>query len=773
MKKYIPFIVLIIVSVVFFYKSIFFLKVPFPGDILIAEYFPFKYESYLGYNPGSYPNKAQYFDVIRQMYPWKIFALAEIKAGRFPLWNPYNFSGMPFFANNQSSVLNPFNLLFFVASPPIAWSIFIFLQPLLASIFTYLYLRMLKLSSLSSILGGITYSFSLYMGVFMEYGNFGYSILYLPLILYAIEHVFNHNKSFYGPFISVLVAFAAFSGHLQLFAGVVIFCFLYVIAKCFIFKEGYKSLIIAILYLLLGVGIAMIQFLPTAELIQNAARSSHDLDVFQKNILIQIQQLILYVAPDAYGNPAVGNYLLSDSYPGNALYVGILPLVFAIFSLFQFKKNKYVFTFSIIGLGTLFFIVSNPISHFIYSLNIPFLSASAPSNYIFLVSFSLAVLGAIGLEQWLKRRDKKILLSILILACLLASSFILNKLFKIEVNLKQIGLGVGFMIISSSVITLFTFFKNKKFLYLLPLILVLDLLYYFIKFNPFVPAQTVFPKTELTSFLSSQNNTRVWGYSAGNMQPNFQTHYNLYSPEGYDPLYPKWYGKFIYSSRDGKLLQTFSESTRSDALIQNGYGEKDLRENNYRLKVLDNTGVGLILDRPESATSKYTFEGTRFKKIYDKNDFFVYKNTLSKNRVYLTTDYATYSSDKEFESKFFNGESVLLEKNPNIKILKGKEGTAEITLNTPGRIVVETTSSSNSLLVLLDTYYPGWSAKVDGINEEILKANYAFRAVSVPSGKHTVIFEYKPQSFYWGVIVTIISSIATIFMFIWIRKYLK
>ena len=774
MKKYIPFIILILISFVFFHKTILQFKVPFPGDILIADYFPFKYESFLGYNPGSYPNKAQYFDVIRQMYPWKVFAVQEIRAGRFPLWNPYNFSGMPLFANNQSSVLNPFNLLFYITSPPVAWSIFIFFQPLLASFFTYLYLKKIKLSDISSIIGSVAFSYSLYMSVFLEYGNFGYSILYLPLLLFAVENIFENKKSIFGPLIAVIVAIVAFSGHLQLFGGVVLFSVIYAIARFIISsRRNRASLVLIILFIILGVGIAIIQLLPTLELLVNSARVDHNIDVFQKDILIQIYQLILLIAPDSYGNPAVGNYLLTDSYPGNALYVGVVTLVFALFALFRFRKNFFVTLFSLFCLGILLIIVNNPLSQLIYSLHIPFLAASAPSNYIFLLSFSLAVLSAFGVEEWMRKFDKKIVVPILIVVFGLAVAFILNKLFHVELNNKQIILGIGILTVSLFGIGTLTLLKNKKLLFFLPIILVFDLFYYFIKFNPFVPAGIVFPKTEVTTFLASHTDTRVWGYSAANMQPNFQTYYNIYSPEGYDPLYPKWYGKFLYSAQNGKLLQTFSENTRSDALVMNGYGERDLRENKYRLRLLDNLGVGLILDRPESATSKYTFDEKRFVKIYDKNKFSVYKNLEAKKRAYLTTDYKTYSSDQDFEFKFYNSDSLLLENNPGINIQKGGSGDAEIVLTLPDKVIIKTKSNTNSLLVLLDTYYPGWEATIDGSESRILKANYAFRAVALSRGTHTVIFEYKPQSFYWGIIITIISSMGVFCTYLYVRRFLK
>jgi len=58
---------------------------------------------------------------------------------------------------------------------------------------------------------------------------------------------------------------------------------------------------------------------------------------------------------------------------------------------------------------------------------------------------------------------------------------------------------------------------------------------------------------------------------------------------------------------------------------------------------------------------------------------------------------------------------------------------------------------SAGYLVLTDTYYPGWRATVDGKAAPLYPANYAFRAVYLPTaGRHQIRFVYKPQSFDWG-----------------------
>ena len=67
-------------------------------------------------------------------------------------------------------------------------------------------------------------------------------------------------------------------------------------------------------------------------------------------------------------------------------------------------------------------------------------------------------------------------------------------------------------------------------------------------------------------------------------------------------------------------------------------------------------------------------------------------------------------------------------------------------------------------MFLSDTYYPGWIVRVDGKEDTIYRANYAFRAVRVPEGEHEVVFKYEPESVELGLRITVGTLIAVLVM---------
>jgi hypothetical protein len=101
---------------------------------------------------------------------------------------------------------------------------------------------------------------------------------------------------------------------------------------------------------------------------------------------------------------------------------------------------------------------------------------------------------------------------------------------------------------------------------------------------------------------------------------------------------------------------------------------------------------------------------------------------------------------------------VLLDRDPGIT--GGGQGgvvPAAITAYAPERVAITVDAPAPGVLVLTDSYYPGWRARVDGTDREIIRANGLFRAVAVPAGRREVVFEYRPESLRRGMAISALS----------------
>ena len=68
------------------------------------------------------------------------------------------------------------------------------------------------------------------------------------------------------------------------------------------------------------------------------------------------------------------------------------------------------------------------------------------------------------------------------------------------------------------------------------------------------------------------------------------------------------------------------------------------------------------------------------------------------------------------------------------------------------------------VVVLTDAWFPGWEATVDDVPAPILRADYAFRAVALATGRHRIRMVYRPRAFRQGaavsLLVLLLSSLA-------------
>jgi hypothetical protein len=85
----------------------------------------------------------------------------------------------------------------------------------------------------------------------------------------------------------------------------------------------------------------------------------------------------------------------------------------------------------------------------------------------------------------------------------------------------------------------------------------------------------------------------------------------------------------------------------------------------------------------------------------------------------------------------------------------------------PEHVVIEATVAAPALLVLTDTFYPGWHATVDGTPARILRADHAFRGVRLDAGHHVIRFRYLPRSVLLGGAISLAALVVAALCCTW------
>lgn len=77
-----------------------------------------------------------------------------------------------------------------------------------------------------------------------------------------------------------------------------------------------------------------------------------------------------------------------------------------------------------------------------------------------------------------------------------------------------------------------------------------------------------------------------------------------------------------------------------------------------------------------------------------------------------------------------------------------------------GHVEAQVTTPTGGLVVLRESFYPGWQARIDGEPAPLLRANRFFMGVAVPAGSHQVRFDYRPTYWTLGWVLAALAALA-------------
>lgn len=728
--KFWPQIIIVALWLVFSFPYVFKGLVPFPSDYLVTFFPPWSSHYGMPVKNNAMP------DVITQIYPWKKLTIETWKSGQVPLWNPYAFSGTPHAGNYQSAVFSPVNILFFILPFLDAWSVMILLQPLLAGLFMYMFVQSIGRSKGASLLSAVSFMFCGFIVVWMAYGTLGYAVLFLPLILWGVRR--NNVLAVSGGVVLSLV-----SGHFQTSIYVIGTAVAYML-----WNRQWKHL----LSLLFGVCIAMPQVLLGYK---SFAASTRSLAVVRGEI-IPWQYLVTLIAPDFYGNPVTRNDWFGH-YAEWAGFVGVTPLILAVVAMAG-KKTKEIWFFTLLFIGTLLLALPSLFNDILYVLKIPVLSGSAASRIIVLASYSLTILAAFGLDAVIKNKKKILFLcipfAIMWLVLVFGKPFPADKLLVAQRN---------FVIPSTLyvVTSVLLLFKKRRWAIIILLVLTaFDVLRFANKWMPFESRQYVYPGVPSLQFLSARSGVdRTFG-NIGAGEVGVMHHIPII--EGYDAVYPARYGEFIDAVASGKVSPGARSVVQFD---KNGL---------YKSEALQLLGIKYIYHRFSDGRNIWVFPYWEYltdgsmKQIYNDGTYEIFQYNSVLPRVFLASSYTVRNTDKAiidtlFAKEFDRANTLVLEEKPAIEPAAGS-GTVSVLRYTPNKVVIDTESTANKLLFISDTFDKGWQVTIDGKRSGIYRADYDFRAVPVPAGKHSVVFDYNPAEFRWGIIIAGIGMIGVLLL---------
>ncbi len=742
------------------------LKSIFPIVILLfivcTVFSPYLF-GYIGITPNVGTN-----DNVDLQVPFRQVLQESLLKRRLPLWEPRISTGFPLFAEGQIGALYLPNLLFAALPVPAYYSVSlsIVFAVFLSAVNMYFFLNEFlnnrgeehsSRNRVFALIGAIFWSQAGVQFNHTAHLNVLNVFSWLPFELWIIERRLNEKDSYFKTvgLLALPVMLQIFAGHPQ-FAS---YCFLFIALYWFLNQVMLKTTLKfnALLLnglvvggaILLGILLASVQLFPTVEFTFNSTRQT-GLDEESINFLaFRVQDLRTLVTPfyDFSYEPRTPARLDSVSWPFDERYsyFGLIPLSLAMLSIAFVIRKRQALVFLILGVMFLLLSLGNqtPIGGL---LKIPPLNLfRIPTKFTTLAQLSFVILATYGLKSMIELLIRP----------------------KGESIAKNVRIGLAVLVILTSLDT-----GTKLY-----------------KLYPIQKGEWWYEKPETVKVYEKELQKNPQGKIIGYQNYRiFGQDYNIQMHKQYLEQDPKLWDTLQMQvfKNNRAILPAFDMLTYDVPLVDNAVNSAGLKVkwysqiekqiffapsipadnntvdyNDQYWKFLRLTGTKYLLHNDNLSLKNVELVGkTNYTTGQDQIAIYKLKNPLP----FIHTPQNIHKVDDEQTYQAVSG----IQFNPATEIIIPKTNSQQVHFNTnsnpteisvkqpvPEQLQINVTNASPTLIFISQTYFPGWTATVDGQSVPVIRANHAFQAVSIPDpGTHTIELQYQPQSLRIGLYIT-------------------
>ncbi len=573
---------------------------------------------------------------------------------------------------------------------------------------------------------------------------------------------------------------------------------------------------------LLGLGLAAIQLLPTWELMQLSQRSGGPDYALAMTYSFWPWRLLTLWAPNFFGQPASGDYWGYGAYWEDDGYMGVLPLLLALAAVLGWRRerNPRVAFFGGMALVALILALgqNTPVYPWLFTHVPGFGWFQAPARFLSLYTLAVAVLAGIGAEAFtpdpsrIERGERPPIPALptqqrtgparlgggrrwarlgLIVGPALLIAGLAGRTFlpPTRLSLGDGALWLGAGLTGSALLARWRPRQANRAearywarCWASELIrwqaaalafIVADLVLADFGLNPTVDASLYRQPTQTAAVLRAEGG-RTFFFQEDEYALKFR---RLFRFDSFAPPQGGWMAVRQAQLPNTGMIEGLMSANNFDPLLVGGYA--DLLA---ALEAAPDPTPLLRLMGVRTVISPRDLPG--YERIYQGDGFIIYRVPDPLPRAYLVTSVRRAADGAEAlalitRADFNPGREAVVEglsydldsehgdtheslpPSPLVGEGLGVRGVP-VVYDGWNSVSLRVEAPGPALLVLSDTYYPGWQAFVDGVPVPLLRANYAFRAVALSGGAHEVVFRYAPASFAWGGRISLISLIAVL-----------